>query len=463
MAKQIDILADWATSAASYGNYAIKPSTAKRLAGWTGGATPDVPPAPHINWLHKTAYENVGWLIDNVLFADTARWEQMPLTATGTFPTSASNMRFYFGNTLDSDFNEGAIAYDGASGFMAIGNAYNVGAIAGAATGYVWVSRDAGRSYVFNQPTALSAGALNGITYDSVNGRFFGSFSQKGAGAGSVGIIQYTSDYGATWSQTTFSTTSFSGWKAPFFWKQTGRYMVFNASNPIGLHTSASGTITGAYTVSNMTTGDLIQGHPRFNSRYMIFGAQVFPSTTRKLYYSSSATPGTLSQVTMNSGPLNQINGSIQVFYFPHNDTFVVPLSGAFVVLDGVTGNPGTHANWTPFIPTFSPALSLTNAVTWMYYDTKRSMYYLLNYNSAGGTGAFWACPTLGGEWKQLPGPIVGGINQNSVITKILGSSYLTEYFTAWQGNTSDTSVVLQSQVYTLMAGQARRAFPALY
>jgi hypothetical protein len=133
MAKQIDILADWATSAASYGNYAIKPSTAKRLAGWTGGATPDVPPAPHINWLHKTAYENVGWLIDNVLFADTARWEQMPLTATGTFPTSAANMRFYFGNTLDSDFNEGAIAYDGASGFMAIGNAYNVGAIAGAA------------------------------------------------------------------------------------------------------------------------------------------------------------------------------------------------------------------------------------------------------------------------------------------------------------------------------------------
>lgn len=461
MAKQIDILADWATSAASYGNYAIKPSTAKRLAGWTGGATPDVPPAPHVNWLHKTAYENVGWLIDNVLFADTARWEQIGLTASGTFPTSAANMRFYFGNPFDVSFPNSSIAYDGASGFMAMATAYQIGTTVGAATGYIWVSRDCGRSYAFSQPTALSAGSLNGICYDSVNGRFIASFTQKGSGSGGIGVLQYTADYGATWSQTTFSVTSFSGWKAPFFWKQTGRYMVFNATNPIGLHTSASGSITGSYTLSNMTAGDLIQGNPAFNDRYMIFGAQVFPSTPRKLYYSSSATPGTLSQVTMNSTPLNQINGSVPVFYFEHNNTFVVALSGSFIVLDGATGNPGTAANWTSVVPTFSPALS--NTPSFMYYDTKRSMYYLNNYNTAGGSGAFWACPTLGGEWKQLPGPIVGGITQNSVITKVLSSSYLNEFFVSWEANSVENNLTAQSLVYTLMANQGRRAFPPLY
>ena len=369
-------------------------------------------------------------------------------------------MRFYFGNPLNSTFPQSAIAYDGASGFMAFGNAYNVGAISAAATGYIWVSRDCGRSYTYSQPAALTAGSLNGIAYDSVNGRFFGSFTQKGTGSGGIGVIQYTADYGATWSQTTFSVTSFVGWSAPFFWKQTGRYMVFNSSNPIGLHTSASASITGTYTTSNMTTGDLIQGHVAFNSRYMIFGAQSFPGTTRKLYYSSSATPGTLSQVTTNSTPLNQINGSVPVFYFPHNDTFVVALSGSFVVLDGATGNPGTHAHWASVIPTFSPSLS--NPPSWMYYDAKRSMYYMNNYLQAG-FGGFWACPTLGGEWKQLPGPVSGGIGPQSVITKVLSSSYLTEFFVSWEGNSSDLSVTDPAEVYTLMANQARRSFPPLY
>ncbi len=456
MAKQITVLADWATAANAAGNFATKPSLAKRQAGWTGGATPDVPPAPHINWLHKTAYENIGWLIDNVTYAETARFEYLSLTANPAvnFPIGGT-MRFGFSPYAQGlNYYQNFVAYDGVSGFMAGGSHYNT--TGPAATGFVFTSQDGGKSYILNANTALSGCSPFSTFYDSINSRFVVACALTSNQA----AYKYTSDFGRTWSSSMVSPTAVVNHQDSFFWPQAGRYYIVSTST----HTwnySASSTIGSSFSGNvSQTANDVNRRRPVWNSRYMMWLSAPNSGTALALYHVPIASAGFGSFAGMrtltNSTPLNMPNNIGQaLFHLPHNDTFVIATTGAFLVLDGATGVPSTVANWTVVVPsTGMPKGNISFPLfEWLYYDTKRSLFYC--YESG-----LFSSPSLAGPWQQLPAleaaPNVGGC-----FFKVLSSSYITEYLHIF-----NMTNVLSSVAGTLDAAlltTARRSFPPFF
>lgn len=455
MAKQIDVLADWATATATYGNTALKPSSAKRQAGWVGGATPDVPPAPHVNWLHKTAYENVAWLIDNAYFSDVARWEYTPLT--GTFPATASG-RFQIGYAVANDPGSAGnhIAWDGASAFMVTGS--SVATAPAGATSFVLVSRDVGRSFQLNIPAALSGTRIGGVTYDGINSRFVVMTTVL---SNQHCAVKYTSDYGATWSSTEISGSNVDSMKAISWWKEAGRYVGIGFFNNVMVFVSASGSIAGPWTQSTMTASEFYNGNqPVMNNRYFMYSAKVFSTSQAVLYYIPLG--GTsVSRVLCNTTPLNVL-GAVNLHYLPHNNTFVISASGSFIVLDGATGVPSTVAHWTSVVPSAvgnsMPGAAAFNAVDWLQWDARRSLFYAHVPSNTGGipsVAGMWTAPSLVGPWRQLPAYPGGG---NGLI-KVLGSNYLNDYFV----DVDPLSFIQAGAPDASIQALAKRSFPPLY
>lgn len=470
MANQIEVVADWATAATAAGNYVTKPSADKRAAGWVGGATPDVPPAPHFNWLHRTAYENIGWLIDSVYFSDTARWERTGLTASPSpnFPSgTGTGVRFGLGhNTIlngQQGYEKQFAFYDGADTMMFVANSYTTWAN-GAATGYVYLSRDAGRTFTFSQPTALSGGNINSIGLNSINGTVFCSFTPKTGGSGGIACLKYSTDYGTTWSSTIFTSTV-TDWDMAYFWKEEGRYYVFSSTTDV--YISASGSITGTYGGVSMGSLESHVGNgPVSNNRYMMWVRDT--GAAKKLYWATlGAATSSISSITLTSSiPALTAIPHRGVAYLPHNDTFVIMGYEGFAVLDGATGNISTAAHWNCFFPTTRPGTGLSLVPSQLWYDAKRELYYYSKWSTDGGR--LYACPSLSGDWRELPAYQNFGLDENTkgenIMFKVQKASYVDEYYVSLGAPTGYLDGHTDSAfAYAALNKVLARGFPVVY